>query len=456
MKKIIVSILSIIFFGACSSDSATDSQPETTKPPVVVDPPVTTPVDPPLGPLIAINLGANGFITTKNSNSNDAIVDGKLANWTSLNTITSVYLWCGKTGKLNVSLKGYVAGNNTSTIKVSIKDLSYNVTMNDAASKVYSVGTFIINTVGYVKIDIQGISKTGTYIADLTDVLVNGSAVDGTNNCFFVPLDNAYFGRRGPSVHITYDVNSQTDNEWNYSEVTIPEGQDVVGTYYMANGFDGGYFGIQVNSPNSVPNPRRVLFSVWTPVEGQAPYTELVSKGANVISNGFSGEGSGVQTYLYANLKTNVTYKFLNRAVPDGNGSTLFSAWFFDPIVGNWQFIATIKRPLLSSYLKGWYSFLENFVPDLGYITRKANYGNQWYCTKEGQWYEVTGAKFSIDDTGNTKQRLDYNGGVSGNNFYLENCGFFNPTVSKGAAFSRTANGVSPNINFASLPNYIK
>jgi hypothetical protein len=34
--------------------------------------------------------------------------------------------------------------------------------------------------------------------------------------------------------------------EWFYSELTVPEGSDVIGSYFMANGFSEGYFGIQV------------------------------------------------------------------------------------------------------------------------------------------------------------------------------------------------------------------
>jgi hypothetical protein len=44
-------------------------------------------------------------------------------------------------------------------------------------------------------------------------------------------------------------------------EITVPVGQDPIGSYFMANGFGEGYFGFQVNSKTE----RRVLFSVWSP-----------------------------------------------------------------------------------------------------------------------------------------------------------------------------------------------
>ena len=47
----------------------------------------------------------------------------------------------------------------------------------------------------------------------------------------------------------------------------VPEGNDVLGSYFMANGFAQGYFGIQVNSPTE----RRILFSVWSPFHTDDP-----------------------------------------------------------------------------------------------------------------------------------------------------------------------------------------
>lgn len=57
-----------------------------------------------------------------------------------------------------------------------------------------------------------------------------------------------YWGRRGPSVHLSYPFADNIQAEWFYNEITVPVTQDVIGSYYMANGFGEGYFGIQVNS----------------------------------------------------------------------------------------------------------------------------------------------------------------------------------------------------------------
>ena len=92
----------------------------------------------------------------------------------------------------------------------------------------------------------------------------------------------------------------------------------------MANGFNVGYFGIQVNSPTE----RRVLFSVWDPPSGGS--TTLVRKGPGVTTNGFGGEGTGGQSYLVYPWEAGHTYRFITRAQLDDAGNTLFSSWFAD------------------------------------------------------------------------------------------------------------------------------
>ena len=83
-------------------------------------------------------------------------------------------------------------------------------------------------------------------------------------------------------------------------------------------------------------------------------------------------------------------------------------------------------------------TFLENFNPETGYLTRKALYSNQWARTKEGKWIQVSDkARFTVDETGRKKARMDYKGGIEGNAFFLQNCGFFNDYISAGTVFAK-------------------
>jgi hypothetical protein len=89
------------------------------------------------------------------------------------------------------------------------------------------------------------------------------------------------------------------DISYFYNEVTIPKGEDKIGSYFMANGFGEGYFGMQVNSENE----RRILFSVWSPFKTDNPKEipddhkiTLNKVGQQVKTGEFGNEGSGGQS----------------------------------------------------------------------------------------------------------------------------------------------------------------
>jgi hypothetical protein len=390
-----------------------------------------------------VALAGNGFVTTLPAGGAEVITSYGLGNWTSPSSITSVYFRLGLTGQLTVAVKAK-APSGTSVIKVTVNGKSFNVKLTGDAYTTYTAGSVNITTAGYVKVDLQGISKTGDYFADVSDIVISGAAT--ANNVVYAnDPENYYWSRRGPSVHLGFTPPSGTTAEWFYSELNVPAGQDKTGSYFMANGFDGGYFGIQVNSSTE----RRVLFSVWDPATGK---TSLVRKGANVVDNAFGGEGTGGQSYLLFNWKAGTTYKFLTQAKPDSSGATDFSSWIYTPESGAWRFISTWKRPNTVTYLTGLYSFLENFDDTKGYLGRKALYNNQWVRNTAGTWIELTTAKFTADATAANDQRRDYAGGVESGKFYLQNCGFFSDYVNYNTSFTRTATGVQPAVDLNTLP----
>jgi len=71
-----------------------------------------------------------------------------------------------------------------------------------------------------------------------------------------------HWGRRGPSGSLWHvGISGVEKIDYFYSELTVPAGMDTVGSYFMAAGYNKGYFGMQVNSETE----RRILFSVWSP-----------------------------------------------------------------------------------------------------------------------------------------------------------------------------------------------
>ncbi len=371
-------------------------------------------------------------------------------DWSDLDHIIRIYFKLSHAGKLDVGLN-LKALDGSSTIRVSLAGQTKETTFDNKDYKDVGVGTFEIAEAGYHYVEIQGVKKSGAKIGDIQELLIGNIAAEG--KVYFVP-DDFYFGRRGPSVHLTYKMPEAVDAEWFYSEITVPEGEDVLGSYFMANGFGEGYFGMQVNSESE----RRVLFSVWSPYKTDDPSSIpddykiiLLGKGEGVTSGEFGNEGSGGQSYKRFAWKAGTTYKFLLKGVPSENNSTDYTAYFYAPEIGDWQLMASFRRPHTSTYLTRFHSFLENFIPSAGHLSRKAYFDNQWICDTKGTWHELTQARFTADATARKESRMDYGGGVDGKHFYMKNCGFFSETTAIGEHFSRPSQGEMPEVVFSNL-----
>lgn len=399
-----------------------------------------------------IPIGGNAWLL--NAAPAEKITKEGFLSWTSAQTLCRTYVRISKPGKLKLSVTLTASGESTYKVFLLGKSLSF--TAIAEGLKEYYIGEWNIEKAGYIPIDIQGITKTGATFGSIQSISVSGSAV-ATETVFVKDnVDNYfYWGRRGPSVHLKYTLPPNEDIEWFYNELTIPAGQDVIGSYFMANGFAEGYFGIQVNSPTE----RRILFSVWSPFKTDNPKAIpddqkilLLKKGQDVYTGEFGNEGAGGQSYLKYLWKPGNTYRFLLQGKPTADNYTTYSAYFFAPEENQWRLIASFKRPKTSVHLKSLHSFLENFIPETGNTGRMGLYGNQWVRTVNGQWLELTEAKFTGDATARKNYRKDYAGGVVNGSFYLRNCGFFNDFVPLDALFKRKAMNKMPEIYFSVLP----
>jgi len=394
-----------------------------------------------------VPLGGNAFVTRAAPAGEELVDDTGLHNWSSDRAVASVYFYVKRPGQLDLSLQGALNGATRSTVEVTVEGQRRLASLASGASS-FPVGRFNVSRPGYVKVDLRGVRSDGDYYGDISALEVGGSATaDGLT--FANDPANFYWSRRGPSGHLGFSVPDNT--EYFYSEVTVPKGHDHIGSYFMANGFNGGYSGIQVNSASE----RRVLFSVW---DSPTRKTTLLKKGADVIAQDFGGEGTGGQSFLRYDWKPGQTYRFITRAHPDGLGSTLYSAWFGLPCASGrpdcpWKFIATWKYDGASTYQKGVYSFIECFNPALGYLDRKAWYGNQWAVSNAGAWTEMTSARFTVDATASNRQRLDITGGAVASAFYLHNTGFFSWSETPGTTVARKRSHARPNVNLATLPD---
>ena len=404
---------------------------------------------------IRVPLGGNSWVTAKSKHGEEKVTNNGWSGWQYGDAIYSTYIKVKKAGTLKLSVVLHVPGGE-SNLQWTINGVSKTISVSGTTDKEYAIGEWRITQPGYVLITAQGMSRTGNLFANVSDLYMEGTATDSP--VAFVKNNEGnyfYWGRRGPSVHINYEMAAINDDvEWFYNEITVPEGNDVIGSYFMANGFAEGYFGMQVNSAKE----RRILFSVWSPFVTDNPKDvpenkkiRLLKKGDKVHAGEFGNEGSGGQSYLQYNWKSGQTYKFLIHAKPTENNYTTYTAYFYAAEKKKWLLIASFNRPETNTYLKKLHSFLENFEPETGCITRKAYYHNQWVVTKTGEWKPLTSMLFTGDATANIGYRLDYAGGVADGKFYLRNCGFFNDNTILKTKFTVSSAGKKPEIDFLGL-----
>ncbi len=404
--------------------------------------------------VVSIPLAGNAF-SSKHIDGSNTITENGIENWTNAKEFFTVYFKVSKPGNFQISVEESVEVFGKSELEFSINNVAKKAIFN-TSKKAVLLGNWKINHEGYVALKIKGISKNGNQFPSINRLKISSTDYDGKIS--FVPNNEGNFyhwGRRGPSVHLNYQVPENINAEWYYNEVTVPENEDKIGSYFMANGFGEGYFGIQVNSASE----RRVLFSVWSPFNTDDPNSipdsqkiKMIKKGENVHTGEFGSEGSGGQSYLKYNWKAGITYKFLLRGTPQNNNSTTYTAYFYTPELKKWLLIASFNRPQTNTYLKRFHSFLENFIPEQGNLSRRVLFNNQWVCDEKGIWTEINSARFTTDNTGAKGYRMDFAGGLEKESFFLKDGGFFNNFTTPKTIFTRPLNNKKPEINFNALP----
>ena len=432
MIKLLIPFLLLAFFGSCGKAAPVkQSEPQTHE-----------------ANKLTIPIGGNTWTINGASVTNNG-----LTGWESTATRVKSYVYLSQGGTLHVSLNMNPGGKNI--LKITIQGIAKELTVEGNLEKEFYVGKWENISQGYAMIELQGISRTAASFGTVSSIGISGTSLNSETAFVKDNIDNYfYWGRRGPSVHLNYTMPSSDITAF-YSEITVPEGNDVIGSYFMANGFAEGYFGIQVNSSSE----RRILFSVWSPYATDNPASiplefkiTMLKKGSNVYTGEFGNEGAGGQSYLVYPWKAGKTYKFLLRGQPQTDNSTIYTAYFFAPEENKWLLIASFKRPATNTYLKRFHSFLENFITTTGDQTRMAIYGNPWVRDTNGVWTAITSAKFTADQTARKRFRLDYAGGSQGNAFFLKNCGFFFPAIAIDSQFNIDKPTTPPVIDFALLP----
>ena len=180
---------------------------------------------------VKIPVGGNSWVNPDDRNA-ERITNEGWQNWKNANAVFSTYIKVNKIGSLKVyGLLSVPQG--ISKLRCTIGRQSKEVTVSGNSKQEHLFGEWNIEQAGYIKIDIAGIEKTGELFAILNELHCSGTAIN-QQTAYVMNNDGNYFywGRRGPSVHLNYDIPKDRDIEWFYSEITVPVGQDPLGSYF--------------------------------------------------------------------------------------------------------------------------------------------------------------------------------------------------------------------------------
>ena len=184
-----------------------------------------------------VTLSGNAYITSGKT----AFIDEDhctIRNWNDKETMISFYFRTEKSGDMNIALQA--KGN--SKIEVSLLGKKKKITLESDELSRIELGTYKVENPGYVKMDIRGLKiNQGADFGSIASVTVGG---DVCPVICVSPDFSSHFGRRGPSVHLNYNLPDE-NIEWFYNEIVVPKEGDIPSSYYMACGFGEGYFGMQ-------------------------------------------------------------------------------------------------------------------------------------------------------------------------------------------------------------------
>jgi hypothetical protein len=231
--------------------------------------------------------------------------------------------------------------------------------------------------------------------------------------------------RAARSVHLSYPA---PESVLFYNEVMVED--SVNGSYFMACGWNNGYFGIQQLGSSE---DKVVLFSVWDPTKGddanaikEADRVEVLSHDEDVRIKRFGGEGTGEQCMWKFAWRIGETNRFMIGARVDGQ-KTAYTAWFRTAVA--WKKLASFQTRTSGKPLSGYYSFIEDFRRDGKSVheIRRAQFGNGWVKTIDGNWVPLTKARFTASSAEwESKENID--AGVKDGWFYLTSGGDVNRT----------------------------
>lgn len=199
------------------------------------------------------------------------------------------------------------------------------------------------------------------------------------------------------SVHLSYPA---PDAVLFYNEMVVEKSTG--GSYFMACGWDRGYFGIQ----ELAEHRKVILFSVWDAGDaekskvGAEERVECLYQAPDIKVRRFGGEGTGGQCMGDFKWVLGETNRFVVKAEVEGE-KTSYTGYVYAADKKEWKRLVTFRVRTGGAPLRGLYSFVEDFRRDTESAkeVRKARYGNGWVQLGNGDWHPLNQAKFTASNS---------------------------------------------------------
>lgn len=200
--------------------------------------------------------------------------------------------------------------------------------------------------------------------------------------------------RAARSVHLGYPAPDAT-----VFMIGMTVVESTAGSYFMATGWDTGYFGVQELGGGK----KVVIFSVWDPTRGDDPAAvqdgdrvECLHAADGMRIKRFGGEGTGGQCMGDLAWKLDEPLHFAVKARPDGE-KTAYEGHILVPESGEWKHLVTFRTRTGGRPLRGLYSFVEDFRRDGRSVhdVRRARFHDGWVRDADGAWKPLLKARFT-------------------------------------------------------------
>lgn len=200
--------------------------------------------------------------------------------------------------------------------------------------------------------------------------------------------------RAARSVHLGYPA---PDASLFTIAMTVTE--TTPGSYFMAAGWNTGYFGLQ----ELADGRKVVIFSVWDPTKGDDPRivqnedrVECLYAKEGMRIKRFGGEGTGGQCMGDLEWKVGSAVRFAVVARIDG-AKTSYEGHLKASDGEPWTHLVTFRTRTGGKPLRGLYSFVEDFRRDGRSVheLRRGCFHEGWVQGVDGAWHALVKARFT-------------------------------------------------------------